>query len=53
MIRRFRLAAVLIATTAVALSGCDRPPEEDTAARPPAPAQNADRPLELTTDSGA
>lgn len=53
MIRRFRLAAVLIATTAVALSGCDRPPEEDTAARPPTPAQSADQPIELTTDSGA
>ena len=53
MIRRFRLAAVLIATTAVALPGCDRPPEEDTAARPPTLAQSADQPLELTTDSGA
>ena len=33
-----------IATTAVALSGCDRPPEEDTAARPPAPAWRAGPP---------
>jgi hypothetical protein len=53
VIRRFRLAAVLVATTAAVLSGCDRPPEEDTAARPPTLAQSADQPLELTTDSGA
>lgn len=53
MIRRCRLAAVLIATGAAILSGCDRPPEEDTAARPPAPTQSAEQPVQLTTDSGA
>ncbi|MEP3653091.1 MAG: hypothetical protein ABJN17_15520 [Alloalcanivorax venustensis] len=48
--RRFSLATVLVAT--VALSGCDRPPEEDIAAQPPTPPQTTDQSLELATDSG-
>lgn len=52
MSRCLRLAAVLIASAAVALSGCDRPPEDAPAARPPAPAQSADPSLGLVTDSG-
>jgi len=51
MTRRFSLAAILVATAA--LSGCDRPGEEDIAARPPTPSQSADQPLDLATDSGA
>lgn len=52
MIRRPGLAAILIATV-VTLAGCDRPPEEDMAARPPATSQSADRSLTLAGDSGA
>ncbi len=53
MIRRLSRTAALIAAFSAALSGCDRPPEEDAATRPPAPAPTADQPLALDTDTGA
>jgi len=47
-----RLAAVLVATATITLSACDRPPEDEAAARPPAPSQNAGQTLSLVTETG-
>ncbi|HEX5676998.1 MAG TPA: hypothetical protein VFX91_03405 [Alcanivorax sp.] len=46
------LAAALIVLVAAALPGCERPPEEGIAARPPAPSPSDDQVLSLSTESG-
>lgn len=51
MIRRACLTATLI-TAVAALSGCDRPPEEEIATPPATTSQSSDEALVLITDSG-